>query len=645
MIDGYFHFELNGVKYRAAEDASGGHYSYQEQTFRPTNFAVVQGEANKFQIRPDILLWSWTDWSGGAGQLKFDQQEPNRAMVLENVDPFSKPGKLIMGSPSAQLALDNVGSTWVKRTQLVEAIGGLYGTEENNNPYIYLWDETDRFGAAITITGMDGGCNLGGADGDATKIYLKEDATADIFSYNGSTSEVHNSDTGETGQYCQLLELGDYIYLLNPQTTKVHEIPKTGTPPVASIVILDHSNTGSELIDVGQGQFTKGDNRLYVLQVNGDISVIYEIIPSSAAATGFGTELDRFEGFRGEALWYHLGYLFLAGTFGQGAEGVDRAILYIHPDGAEFGTLGYVRGEEWLGHTTPVGPTVPSRGGNIFYSAFVIPPSHTNTDFNSLWVIDSVTGGMAQIATWDALNPGGDEQWIAGSVREHNGNWFIGATELATNPRVMYFDMSLYSSVVAAAGANRAVSPSIDFGLSDQKVLNSIQLSTEPMPASGNWTLTLNVYVDGDTTPAFTDTYSTASGTGTTFLVSTDTTTVEFRSLVLEITSSNSGAAEADVPIITGVDVRATVSKRQPVWQILLDCADEHAEAQGRNLRGSDLITNVLSIGEDVVDFKDGYKNKLPNTFSQHDVNVDVLAVSLERPGEGVIQVALREVV
>ena len=53
MIDSEFHVQLNGVKYRLAEDSEGTHYDKKLQPLRAQSAGVVQGDSGKFQLRPD----------------------------------------------------------------------------------------------------------------------------------------------------------------------------------------------------------------------------------------------------------------------------------------------------------------------------------------------------------------------------------------------------------------------------------------------------------------------------------------------------------------------------------------------------------------------------------------------------------------
>ena len=86
MIDSYFHIRLNGVKYRIAEDAEGSGYDKRLSPLLIQSGQAVQGETGKSKLRPDILSWSITDWSGGEGLLKFNAEEANRYWFSHNMD-------------------------------------------------------------------------------------------------------------------------------------------------------------------------------------------------------------------------------------------------------------------------------------------------------------------------------------------------------------------------------------------------------------------------------------------------------------------------------------------------------------------------------------------------------------------------------
>ena len=65
VIDSKFPIELDGVKY-LLDTVRDNHHSVSGEPLRPPNAVTVQGEnSQKFQPRPEVMLWTWTDWSEG----------------------------------------------------------------------------------------------------------------------------------------------------------------------------------------------------------------------------------------------------------------------------------------------------------------------------------------------------------------------------------------------------------------------------------------------------------------------------------------------------------------------------------------------------------------------------------------------------
>ena len=82
MIDNWFEFELNSVKYKGKSVGGDPPLRESGQALRAQNAQLVQGETGAvFNMRPDVLVFKWTDWSGGEGQFNFDPQEAGRGVV------------------------------------------------------------------------------------------------------------------------------------------------------------------------------------------------------------------------------------------------------------------------------------------------------------------------------------------------------------------------------------------------------------------------------------------------------------------------------------------------------------------------------------------------------------------------------------
>ena len=103
MLASGAHVSIGGVEYMLAEDEEQGHYVHQFETLF-ANATAIAGETAKSQLRPEKLLWSMTDWSGGEGARIYYPTDPTRYDV----------GSLVnVTEPSRLPALDHSLPTWV----------------------------------------------------------------------------------------------------------------------------------------------------------------------------------------------------------------------------------------------------------------------------------------------------------------------------------------------------------------------------------------------------------------------------------------------------------------------------------------------------------------------------------------------------
>ncbi len=615
---------LNGLDYRLDKSGEGQHYLRSHQPLRPPNAQLVQGENGQFQLRPDILQWAWTDWSGGENQIKFDFSNAGRAYLLQNVNPFRRRGELSLGY-KATLAQDSTGSSdFAVPGTLVKAYGSLFlvGSAVDD---IFEWDGT-KFGAAGDITTATAASDPNSSVGDQEYLFVHEKSTTKIHRRTaGGTWSNHNDQCGLTGEVL-MAELGPNIYVWEPLSGKVYEISKA-TANTADAETEIHNVPISSSVNADQILFAAGDNRLYLaVPINGE-TLIHEIIPSSAAGTGFGLELSRIEGMTAEALFYSGGTIFVSGydTKPDDSVGPDRQIFYIDPEGT-YGTLGSVRG-----FTDTNGPStlypVPA-GGRLALSAFALPgtwESESSTQVRmSLFEIDQVSGGLAMVAS--------DGGHLSANEQATSLVYFEGKYLAALATKTIYWE----PNVVDDAEAGYAISPANDFGIAGEKILEKLEVICDPLPAST--VVSLGYQLDGG---AWTDasTVSTTGAVGGALQISTDSTTKTFRSLKLRVKLAPAGGA---APTIKAVNAFARVNRRLRVWDLILDLADD--SAAGYN--GAKLIANLAAIGENtVVAFVDRYlshDHRVGGTSL--DVIVDSLQLNLTQPGEGQAFIRLIEV-
>ena len=618
------HVKLNGIWYRLAEDAEGQHYVKSLQPLRPPNSQLVQGDTGKFQIRPDVLLWTATNWSGGEGQLKFDPQDPNRSFIIQHADPFSRPGSL-MGSYAASIAQNNAASD-VGDGYLCIAQGTLYWVDGTT---VRTWDiGSSNFSATETITGLSGSAKS--PVGDAEYLFVVESGSDEVFRRtSGGTWAVHNDQCANVSDGVIVAELGPYVYLWSPTSGTVYEISKetanTSTPEVAI-----HDVPKNSAINTDSALMVAGDNRVYLATHDDQKTMVHEILPTSAAGAGFGYEIAVMYGVIPEALFYAGGTLFMIGVDEEpdNSIGPDRQIYYIDPEGS-YGTLGSVRGL-YTSETGTAGPSesrpFPAHGGKLGLMAFALPSNTDDEDEDDthldLWLVDLITGGYACVA--------GDEG-LLGAASDVKGLVFWDGQYFASNAtEVVVWDPDAHTG-----DASEVISPANDFGVAGEKILERIEVICEPLPADTVIQVGYQLDEGSKTTTAL------SLATGDTGGALEPTNPPTFRSMKY-IVEASIGTGSV-IPVIQAVNVYARVNERVRVWELLLDASDG-AVQPGYN--GAQIVDNVLGIADNtVVPFIDGYTSHAAGEeASEVDVVIDSASFVASQEGEGVIVVRLMEV-
>ena len=635
MITSEFDVTINGVNYHIAEDAEGEGYVMQYRQLRAPNAQIVQGsDAARVNINPDTLIWSWDDWSDGEGQVVFDPTQPGRSYVNQATNFMGRPGN-VFGGYKAYTALNAAAGNFIPVVGLVVARGVAYAVEVGSAlDDFYVFDGTD-FDAAVSIGSTDGARSPLAITGDRNYLFFVVHNTDDMWRWDGSTWAKHNDRTG-TNSDTQLEQLGDFVYKLDSEG-KVYELSKvTANLATVETAILDFSAQGT-IQDFENKKIVAGWNRVYVLATYDYETVLYEITPTSAAQTGFGRELARFTGLKGESIWHQGGFIYWTGIDNEAdaSVGARRVLYYLQP-GASWGTLGEVRSFVLNADQPIPGGLVMGGAGRLNTSAFVVAATYEDsteaTEHINLFEVDAISGGFGALGEGN-LGLSGHYECV--SLVFFKGKYLAAMRQVSggTNPRVTTWNTEDYNNNQAFV-----VSPQMDFGIAATKVLQSIELVTEPLP-TGSPSVIVSYKLDGGSWTSV-GTYGTDGGTGQKVVISTDSTLKSFRSMQIRIGLNNTDALTS---IVKAVNVRATVNERFRVWTLMLDATDETSP---RGLNGAALISNLTSLGQDtVVEFSDGYQNRNRGVFNSHDVVVENVVPLLTQPGEGRIQVTLREVV
>jgi hypothetical protein len=270
----------------------------------------------------------------------------------------------------------------------------------------------------------------------------------------------------------------------------------------------------------------------------------------------------------------------------------------------------------------------------VYFAAPYGPGDHPHEW--TIFAVDMISGGVFGLTVVNL-----ESADRAGSLVAHNGSIFLSKDFGATNPGVWRTLPGTYVNTnLQQAYLDTAIH---DFELADNKILSTIRLTTEPLPAGTSVEVQYQLDQSGVWESA--GTFNTAGGTGTEFVVSNSTTTKIFRNLQLRIKLFNGGDT-SKTPVVLQVSVRATVARTLKVWRLVLALMDE-GKAQSRSFSGERQLENIVSTGDSgtIVEFKDGTISRKAGVFNTHSVIIDSYEIEVDRPGEGVASVVLREVV
>lgn len=649
MITEVFPIELNGVKYRIAEDMEQASYVLHRQPLRAPVNGFIQGEQGRFQLRPDILEWSISDWSGGEGARFFDSEESARYWVGFDVDPFTQYGALSLAR-KIETTLNSASATFARSVALAAAGETLYGIYRDSaesgavkglvewSPTVERW-ETNRTNASQTGEGWLGVLGTGGL------VYYSS-SEAKIWRYDTTAVAFAEAVSGQETRYAMAGPvLGKYFFanLFSGSAqfgVEVREVSTTAVLPASSTSLFSDvfaSSGAAGVLADHPPRMAAGPNAAYLMyNSRKNECVIVRITPTTAAGAGFGEEILRLKGFTGEAVVWLLGFLYVIGRLDE--ETIIISVDEFNEDFEVILNLGPRRTTPSIGAGLEFGWSVATEGHEPFRALFE-HASGPNADDRSVIVIDGVKRAAAGTSVF-SFDTGNGDVPFHGSTAFFQGELFIALSSNISSVTTSRVFRQLKDEYTSNTGI---METSInDFDIAEDKILLSLHLETEPLPA--NTSVVVKYQLNQDGTWLTAGTHDTDNSSVATFTISTGAQTRSFRDLQLrlELASTTSTAT----PVVKKLAARATVVKGVRVWDLLLDATDEDAQLQDRSWNGKVLMDNIASAGDsgNVVTLKDGYRNKIQATPSEYNVVVDEYRIIQDRPGEGYVSVRLREV-
>ncbi len=647
MIDNWFEFQLGTVKYKGKSVGGDPPIRESGQALRAQNSQLVQGEDSAiFNMRPDVLVFKWTDWSGGEGQNSYDAQEPARYQSGRSIDPWSVPGTLRAG-PYPEATLNNALAVFSSADDFPTLVA--HGQDlrlvanDGVTPSIFTWDSTNlKWGAAVAITSAAGVVR----DADADSLYLYILDQDSIIRWDGTTFS-NFATAGVSTNHTALVELGQYVYIISAQEssggTTVTEFLKSAAIPVAGTGIYAAAGYKHEEADIWPRRLvTTAPNRIYLATVSSMYTTIHAIIPTSAAGAGSGSAIAVLPAQVRSMAWSG-GLLFCHATtkgLGFGEEEGHGYLMYVNPEDGTYGVVDRLRPYNSIQSNNFVSAGSIQRDGvglSENYIGITAALALGGSVKNEVVVHDAIRGALHPYARFDA----GSVTISPLSMAKYKGDVFM-AEGNAVGGKVMRLVAGKYEG---DAISPEAVSPLWDFGLVDEKILSSIRVSCEVVPT--DWTVSVDY--DLDETGSWTNAGSVAAGTkGSTFAITTGSSTKKFRQLRLRVQLVYGAAGvPTTTPIVLSIEARAQVTQKLRSWAVILDCSDDQGQAQEQNLKGHQKIDNIQTAGTpggDAVTFKNGYSHRQPNSFDTYNVTVDDYEIFFIKPGEGYAVVRLIEV-
>lgn len=664
------------------------HYVHKRPSLFSNRTGLIQGQPGAEDVRPERLVWSFTDWSGGAGSRTFDLQEPNVYDYARGTNTRIR-GQ-IQGRPSrtrTEVTRDTTTHTGDVRTPVRMAIGNnaLWVGGDNN---FLSYQEAGAAWSQVS----DANINLATTEditamaGDASHIYYAatDDTSTDFrvlrrqVATAGASTVVVNYTTGTNNDVMDMVikdgKLYTFRYNLLEEWDLSQALPLTARSnfwgvgdnslgisdaPLLSIASgLIHSYTSASMVVAGGSIFvlaTLYDSDTTLYEFNGDgFSAIWKPPPGvilRKMALANGTLI--MVGSRGG-----LGYDGWAELWGMPIS--DRVPRFLgNPGRTEGLALQLTQANALNGEQVVFGSGLQ---GHYFiydtvkdaWSSFDI----LNTSYMTATdATPSIPGTMAS-NTYGSNDAACFEGKVYISVQKAWGTATTDSNLSDTSAILMleYKDDeagNLQASTTTASAITVLTSPRHDFNIPyQQKLLMGFNVTYDALTTGQSFQIEYNLDNSGSWTSAGTVDYNHADAAkGRTYVaVSSTASTVKFTRMRWRITLTGARVSSTNYkpPIVYDVAAEALMSGYEETWDLLLRIKDEGGSTRRSkgSFKGSQLRDFILdtAASQTVVSFLDGYRYQNPGSYTTHSVIVEDPIDKIHRNGESSLRVTLRKI-
>lgn len=611
MLDNGAHVRIGGVDYMIAEGE--GNYVHEYQPLFSNSQNIVGGD-EKESNRPDLIYWSFDDFSGGEGFKYFNPQDPITYWKGE-CNPREIGALTAPPTQTAATGLPTLSSSTTCSTYFTRAHGRLYMAK--NRQVAYSTDDG--------LTWSEHTSSPLGAAGDIITGITSDDYYVYVTFHTAPTT------TG-TRKVDRLTSAGRATFVSN----------KTSVLPFRDLVVLEGNLYGW----TGRNLNKYALNSSLPITHSDATHMVYDPWDENAPSSGFVAKTvhaDQSIFFMNSSDGRTKVYEWRKDTptpIWELPEGFDCVDMCV-----SNGAL-YLLGKYGTDRSGLFAMSIASR--SPIYVSDITPPSGNSVPRKispgpgyQVLITDDVDGSSPRAYVYDA------QQDAISMLKEITSFGGVGTPSAQGKYRLVSgqssttWKLMAYSPDTSPSGAWNWYSGAWDQGYPwSAKTLLGIHVVVDPLPASG----TVQVYYQDDEDGAWTSA-GTVSGTGTknAYLeISNSSSTVQARVYRFRM----DGAAGAKVLSMTPVFQIADYTE---AWTVNLRIKDEqnarNARPKNRAKTGYKLRENLktLASNKSVVAFLNGYESKDPGVYSTYTVTLEYPQDMITSPGEGTARVVLRK--
>lgn len=608
------HVKIGAYEY-LIDEAIPNHYAHEFENLYGGD-SYITGSRDR-TTRTDLVMWQFTDWSGGEGFNVYDPDDPityltgkcNPREVGEITAPPSITNATglptFSATPYRVVLHVNGGDLWIGGSrQLAYSGTGTSFTAHPSNPI-------GSAGNQVTALASDGtnlfvAVHSSPSSGTGTRTIYKA-STSTITTMVSSVSNVlpffdmnvyEGKLYGWTGRNL-------VAYPTNPASLPItHDSSKHIVTPIWDEAV-------PATISKFKAAMTSGEQSLFMMWSTTGKTEVFEWRKDE-----FAPIWSLPLGFRARDLAVANGVLYVVGDY--------------EDEGSIWGMSLSSRNPIFVGSLEPVGSeTVDTAAVAAGPGYQLLVGDRRDASDATVYIYDAEADSVTRL---DDLSAWGDLGDVI-TFRKYR----IAAGNNGTTAKCR-----AWQSDKNPSGSWEWISPRWDLGYPfADKSLQGFHIVAEPLPASG----TVQVYYQDDEDGTWT-LAGTLSGTGNTsayLAVSDSTTTVKFKQMRVRMVGANAAK-------VFSLTCRSQVLDTTESWTLALRLKDEQTATNARPVHrlepAETLRTNLetLIANKDIVTFLDGYKYKRPGDFSTHSVTVEYPTDFIERLAEGTATVRLRAI-